>query len=77
MRSFFAGKKCVTILNFVCCLETMVDGRNELCRPVANDIVKKLCKPQQIDNSYQPFGDGHAAVKIVEEMEKYLKGRAV
>lgn len=71
-EAFYAGKKCVTILNFVCWPETMVDGRNELSRPVAAEIVNKLNDPQMIDEMYQPFGDGHSAEKIVESMEKYF-----
>jgi UDP-N-acetylglucosamine 2-epimerase (non-hydrolysing)/UDP-GlcNAc3NAcA epimerase len=74
-EAFFAGKKCVTILNFVCWPETMVDGRNELCAPNADEIISKLQNPQRIDVSYQPFGDGHAAVKIVEAMEREFKRR--
>lgn len=71
-EAFFAKKKCVTILNFVCWPETMVSGRNELARPNAQDILQKLKIKQQIDESYMPFGDGHAADKIVELLEKKL-----
>lgn len=69
-EAFFAGKKCVTILDFVVWPETMVGGRNVLARPVSEDIVKKLSEPQIIDKSYTPFGDGHAAEKIVEKLEE-------
>lgn len=69
-EAFFAGKKCVTILDFVVWPETMVGGRNVLARPIAEDIVKKLSEPQQIDKSYTPFGDGHTAKKIVEMLEE-------
>lgn len=68
-EAFFAGKKCVTILNFVCWPETMVDYRNELSRPVAEEIVEKLMHEQMIEADYQPFGDGHSADKIVEAIE--------
>ena len=74
-EAFYAGKKCVTILDFVCWPETMVDGRNELCKPDAGEIVSKLDSPQTIDTAYQPFGDGHSAIKIVEAMEEYMKAR--
>ena len=70
-EAFFAGKKCVTILNFVCWPETMVCGRNELSRPDAEEIVEKLNHEQTIDAAYMPFGDGHAARRIVEAMEQY------
>ena len=70
-EAFYAGKKCVTILNFVCWPETMVDNRNELSKPVADEIVEKLSHVQTIDEAYHPFGDGTAAVKIVEALENY------
>lgn len=70
-EAFFAGKKCVTILNFVCWPETMIDGRNELSCPNAEEIVEKLGHQQTIDEAYCPFGDGHSAVKIVKAMEEY------
>lgn len=70
-EAFFAGKKCVTILNFVVWPETMVDNRNELVMPVAVDIIDKLMHEQRIDNSYQPFGDGHSAERIVAEIESW------
>ena len=58
-EAFFACKKCVTILDFVCWPETMVDGRNELAKPDAEDIL----------NNYLPFGNGKSAVKIIAAME--------
>lgn len=70
-EAFFAKKKCVTILDFVCWPETMVSGRNELSAPKAAEIVKKLAHEQVIHESDQPFGDGHSAVKIVKAMEEY------
>lgn len=72
-EAFFAGKKCVTILNFVCWPETMTDGRNELARPLAGEILEKLGHPQEIRENYQPFGDGHAAEKIVKAVEDYTE----
>ena len=74
-EAFFAGKKCVTILDFVCWPETMVCGRNELSRPDAEEIVEKLNHEQTIDPAYMPFGDGHAAYKIVKAMEEYSSER--
>lgn len=72
-EAFFAGKKCVTILNFVCWPETMVSGRNELSCPNAEEILRKLAVSQEIDENYQPFGDGHSADKIVDCLEKHLR----
>lgn len=72
-EAFFAGKKCVTILDFVCWPETMVGNRNVLSAPKAEEILKKLAKEQVIEEEYQPFGDGHAGEKIVECMMQYPK----
>lgn len=68
-EAFFAKKKCVTILDFVCWPETMVDNRNELSAPKADEIIEKLQHLQSVDESYQPFGDGHSAEKIVAALE--------
>ena len=73
-EAFFAKKKCVTILNFVCWQETMVDNRNELAAPVAADILEKLSHEQKVDADYMPFGDGRSAEKIVSAMEKAFSG---
>ena len=64
-EAFFAGKQCVTILDFVVWPETMVGKRNQLAKPVADDILEKLNTTQIIDEQYQPFRDGHAGEKIV------------
>ena len=72
-EAFFAGKKCVTILNFVCWPETMANARNELSKPNADEIINKLEQDQLIDKSYQPFGDGQASIKIVEALENFMK----
>lgn len=69
-EAFFAGKKCVTILDFVVWPETMVGKRNMLSAPKAEEILKKLAEDQTIEESYQPFGDGHAAEKIVKFLEE-------
>ena len=68
-EAFFVCIKCVTILDFVCWPETMVDGRNELAKPDSVDILNKMEKKQQINESYLPFGDGKSAIKIVAAME--------
>lgn len=69
-EAFFAKKKCVTILEFVCWPETMVENRNELAHPVEQEILEKLQHQQSINESYLPFGDGHSAKRIVKEIEK-------
>lgn len=72
-EAFFAQKKCVTILDFVVWPETMVDNRNQLARPVAEDILNKLNTLQKVEESYMPFGDGHSADKIVKALEEHRK----
>ena len=71
-EAFYAGRKCVTILDFVCWPETMVDNRNELSRPLASEIIEKINHVQLVDENYQPFGDGHSAEKIVRALEDHL-----
>lgn len=71
-EAFFAGKKCVTVLNFVVWPETMVGKRNVLSAPKAEEILEKLEEGQEVEKEYQPFGDGNAAKKIVEMLEGNL-----
>lgn len=71
-EAFFAEKKCVTILDFVCWPETMTCNRNELSAPKVAEIAEKLNHEQIIEDIYQPFGDGHSADKIVKAMEDAL-----
>ena len=70
-EAFFARKQCVTILDFVCWAETMVDNRNQLSRPLKEDILRCLSTEQQVNENYKPFGDGHSAVRIVEAIENH------
>lgn len=70
-EAFFAEKKCVTVLDFVVWPETMKDNRNTLARPCKEDILNKLEIEQTIDPTYKPFGDGHAAEKMCEILEKW------
>ena len=71
-EAFFAGKKCVTVLDFEVWPETMRDGRNVLAKPDHRDILMKLQQEQIIDPNYQPFGDGHAAEKMCEIISTLL-----
>ncbi len=72
-EAFFAEKKCVTVLDFEVWPETMKDGRNVLAKPEKEDILSKLSMPQHIDQSYKPFGDGHAAEKMCQIIGKWRK----
>lgn len=72
-EAFFAGKQCVTVLDFVAWPETMVGGCNRLARPDRDDILEKLALPAVFDPSYKPFGDGHSAERIVRHIEEFFK----
>lgn len=71
-EAFFAGKPCVTVLDFVVWPETMKDNCNQLAKPDKADILAKLSVRVTFDPDYQPFGDGYSAEKIVEKIKEYL-----
>ena len=71
-EAFFAGKPCVTVLDFVVWPETMRNSCNQLAKPDKADILAKLSVPVTFDPAYQPFGDGHSAEKIVEKIKEFL-----
>lgn len=71
-EAFFAQKPCVTVLDFVVWPETMKDGCNQLAKPDRADILEKLSRPVSFDLDYQPFGDGHAAEKIVAKIREFF-----
>lgn len=72
-EAFFAGKPCVTVLDFVVWPETMRDNCNQLAQPDKADILSKLSECVAFDPAYQPFGDGHSAEKIVKIIREYVK----
>ena len=65
-EAFYAGVQCVFILDYPVWPETMVGNRNQLAKPLREDILAKLSAEQTIDPDYRPFGDGHAAEKICD-----------
>lgn len=67
-EAFFAKVKCTTLLDFEVWPETMVDGRNLLAVPDRMSILTAMETPQHIDPAYQPFGDGHAAARIIDAL---------
>lgn len=71
-EAFFAGKPCVTVLDFVVWPETMHGGCNVLAKPEKADILAKLNREVVFDPAYQPFGDGHSAEKIVKIIKECL-----
>ena len=71
-EAFFAGKPCVTVLDFIVWPETMKDGCNILAKPEKEDILTKLNRNVVFDPAYQPFGNGNSAEKIVKIIKEYL-----
>ena len=71
-EAFFAGKPCVTVLDFVVWPETMQNHCNQLAKPNREDILEKLSAEIHFDQQYQPFGDGHSAAKIVNQIRHIL-----
>ena len=72
-EAFFAGIQCVFIFDKVVWPETMVDNRNQLCSPNKTAILEALSKEQYIDLNYKPFGDGHAAEKILAGIDAWME----
>ncbi len=69
-EAFYAGVQCVFILDYPVWPETMVGNRNQLAKPLREDILQKLSARQIVDPAYQPFGDGHAAEKICDVLRE-------
>ena len=65
-EAFFAGKPCVTVFDYVAWPETMTNNCNQLAKPDCNDILTKFKNIPIFDDSYKPFGDGHACEKICD-----------
>lgn len=70
-EAFFAGVQCLFVFDHVAWPETMVGNRNQLAKADSADILTKLSRPQAVDPSYQPFGDGHAAEKICDVIREW------
>lgn len=71
-EAFFAGKKCVTVLDFVVWPETMVGDCNVLAKPIRGDILGKLMKPMSRPKDYKPFGNGDAHKIIVNHVNTWM-----
>lgn len=71
-EAFFAKKPCVTVSKYVSWPEIMVNNYNQLSNPEKADILERLGAEVVYDPTYQPFGDGHSAEKIVGHIKEYL-----
>jgi len=72
-EAFFAKKQCVSVLDHLSWTETLINNRNQLASPNADDILSKLSCEQIVDEQYNPFGDGCAAKKIVAALEGKMR----
>lgn len=70
-EAFFAGKQCVTIFDYIIWPETMIDNRNQLAKANKEDIINKLFCEQKV-NENSAFGNGTAALKILEHIDKHI-----
>ena len=73
-EAFFAGVQCVFVFDKVAWPETMVGNRNQLVKPSRKSILDALAKEQVIDPTYQPFGDGHSAERILDGINCWING---
>ena len=64
-EAYFAGVPCVTVFDFAPWPETMFGNCNQLARPEAADILRKLTVTPSFAPDNSPFGDGRACEKIV------------
>lgn len=72
-EAFFANKQCVTILDFICWPETMVSNRNQLSKPIKEEIIEKLNAKMEINDEYKPFGDGHSCQKMCDIINTFWR----
>ena len=72
-EAFFFFFQCVTVFDYVSWPETLVNHCNQMSKPNAAEILEKLNAPVVFDPSYQPFGDGHSAEKIVQKIKEFLQ----
>ena len=71
-EAYFAQVPCVTVFDYAVWPETMHDNCNQLAKPDAADIIKKLQAKPVFRQEENPFGDGHACEKIVSIIHETL-----
>ncbi len=69
-EAFYAQKQCITVLDNAVWPQTMVGNRNQLSKPLVNEIVEKLNTQQVIDEDYKPFGDGNTALRVLDILKE-------
>jgi UDP-N-acetylglucosamine 2-epimerase len=77
-EAYLGGVPCVTLRAETEWIETLESGWNRLC-PEPSDAPVAIAAADEVDRSApRPplFGDGHAAERIVEALERLTAGRA-
>ena len=68
-EAFLLGTPCLTVRAETEWLETLVDGWNIL-DPTAVGVVRQAIRPRPTQAPAMPFGDGHAAEKVVAALRR-------
>ena len=72
-EAWFLDKQCVSIFNSVAWPETMCGNMNQLSPADSKEILAKLTVKPELARKGFPFGDGHAAEKIVAVLSQFAK----
>lgn len=74
-EAWFLDKQCVTILDNDVWPETKNGNMNQLSCADSKEILSKLSVKPDFSKKGSPFGDGHAAKKIVNILSRFFKTR--
>ena len=72
-EAWFLDKQCVIILDNCVWLETMLGNMNQLSSANTKEILAKLRVEPDFKKKGFPFGDGHAAKKIVDILSRFAE----
>jgi len=72
-EAYMLQKPCITVYDSTSWIETVEDGWNILVKPQRDAIIDAIYnfKPPETHNNH--YGDGYAAIKIINLINKYLE----